>query len=289
MAYQDELELQNQAKASPGGILAGSGGAASAQAAQPVGSGFTNLQTYLSANKGQGGQIADSIISEGQKGVDKARTAADETANAWADGVTQKANDGAADINSPYGGPTDASKETGLNDLETNYQNVKKGADAYAGDYQSQKAGLMKANNYGVGFGALDTFLGRQDGSQKIADWQKNVDTGSTAGAVKKANEGIQGAQTDLKFRQNQAIENAVKGSSTNTQPDLTLPPTFTPQATPAPISTTGVSSPWDGLKDLLAEINGTPVPVQAPAKPPMVQASGGSSGGGYNTRQRRR
>lgn len=287
MAYQDDLELQNQQKAGAGGVIAGSGGAASpTPGAQPAGSGFTNLQTYLSANKGQGGQVADQIISEGQKGVDTARNAADKTAGAWADGVVQDANSGAADTNSPYGGPTDASKVAGLNDLEKNYQNVRDGANNYAGDYQTQKAGLMKANNYGVGFGALDTFLGRQDGAQKIADWQKNVDTGSTAGAVQKANEGIQGAQTDLKVRQAQAVTDQTgPGGAPNYGSGQMMPAQVIPAApAPTPISSTGVSSPWDGLKGLLSEINGMPTPAPAAPKP-VAKPSGG---GGTTSRQRR-
>ena len=270
MAYQDDLELQNQAKASPGGILAGSGGAASAQPAQPTGSGFTNLQTYLSANKGQGGQLADSIVSEGQKGVDTARDAADKTADTWADGVVQDANSGAADTNSTYGGPTDASKVAGLNDLEKNYQNVRDGANNYAGDYQSQKAGLMKANNYGVGFGALDTFLGRQDGASKIADWQKNVDTGSTAGALQKANTGIKDAQAGLAARQAEAIQASMNNPVYNTP---TTPIDFSPPNTAAAGSAPGTEG-LSGLKDWLdGPIPAAPKPV---AKP--VARSGGSS-----------
>jgi hypothetical protein len=292
MAYQDDLELQNQSKAGTGGVIAGSGGAASpTPGAQPAGSGFTNLQTYLSANKGQGGQLADSIVSEGQKGVDTARNAADKTADAWADGVVQDANSGAADTNADYSGPADASKAAGLNDLEKNYQNVREGANNYAGDYQSQKAGLMKANNYGVGFGALDTFLGRQDGASKIADWQKNVDTGSTAGALQKANTGIQGAQTDLKFRQAQAIANQTgPGGAPDYGSGQMMPAQVIPQApAPTPIATTGVSSSWDGLKDLLSEINGMPTPAPAAPKPAAKPApKPGSGGGGFNSRQRR-
>ena len=221
MAYQDDLELQNQAKASPGGVLAGSGGAASTQAAQPTGSGFTNLQTYLSANKGQGTGVAQDMISEGQKGVDKARSAADQYADTWAATGVQQANqagqDGAgvyqagideiqADPNNTegayasargtqYGGPANAQDIQGYNDLEKNYQNVKTTANNYAGDYNTQKAGLQNKYGYSSGFGALDTFLGRQDGKEAIQGWQNGVQTGSAAGQIGKVNDAIAGGQ----------------------------------------------------------------------------------------------
>lgn len=282
MATQDELDLQNQQKAGTGGVIAGSGGAASAQpGAQPAGSGFTNLQTYLSANKGQGGQVADQIIAEGQKGVDTARNAADKTAGAWADGAAQRALSGPSEVNSVYGGPIDSTKDAEYNQLEKNYQDVRKGADAYAGDYQTQKAGLMKANNYGVGFGALDTFLGRQDGGQKIADWQKNVDTGSTAGAVQKANTAIKSGQ-DQRFQEAMATSTpTAPGGAPDYRTDAVMPAQVVPPAPPpAPIASTGVSSPWDGLKGLLSDINAMPTPVApAPAAPrPVASSRGGGS-----------
>jgi hypothetical protein len=278
-------EELNQQKAG-GGILAGSGGAAN-QGAQPSGSGFTNLQTYLSANKNQGAGLANQITAEGQKGVDAARTAADTSANQWADGVTEKALSGPSAVSSVYGGPIDATKGEGYNQMDQNYQNVRDQATKFAGDYDTQKASLMKANSYGTGFGALDTFLGRQDGKDKIQDWQKNVNTGSMVGAVQKANTAIKAGQ-DARFQEAMATSNpTLPGGAPDYGSGQMMPAQIIPQATPAPIAATGASSPWDGLKELLSEINGTPTP--APAMAPMVQASGGSNGGGYNTRQRRR
>lgn len=211
MAYQDELDQQNQAKASAGGILAGSGGAANAPTSKPAGSGFTNLQQYLSANQGQGQGIAKDIVAEGQKGVAKAQTAADAQADAWvnnagieaaagsqealanqANSIAQVGNADASYMTpQTYKGPNTAQDVAGYNDLDAAYANVKKTADNYASDYDTQKAGLQNKYGYGSGFAALDTFLGRQDGKDTIQGWSNGIQPASKDGKVAQANEAI--------------------------------------------------------------------------------------------------
>lgn len=191
---EDELQKQGN-----GGVIAGSGGAANAQGGQqPAGSGFTNLQTYLSANQGQGRGIAQNIVSEGQKGVDTARNDADMKADRWAAIGVQEANQAGQDASTnmtAYGGPKSAQDVSGYNQLESNYQNVKKTADNFANDYDTQKAGLRNKYGYGGGFGALDTFLGRQDGKDTIQGWQNGVQTGSADKQVGQVNQAIAGGQ----------------------------------------------------------------------------------------------
>lgn len=258
MAYQDDLELQNQQKAGAGGVIAGSGGAASpTPGAQPAGSGFTNLQTYLAANKGQGVGVAGDIVSEGQKGVDSARKAADQYADTWATGGVQQANQagqdaaakydaGRAEVEADpnntegayaaargtvYGGPANAQAIQGYNDLEKNYQNVKTTADNFAGDYNTQKAGLQNKYGYGSGFGALDTFLGRQDGKDTISGWQKGVQPGSAAGQIGKVTDAIAGGQRAVSDAQ--TAYNAAGKTARQNRSSVPAPPTLPTEPVP--------------------------------------------------------
>jgi hypothetical protein len=206
MAYYDNLDEQNQQKSGAGGVIAGSGGAGS-KTPTNIGTGFTNLQQYLTANKGAGGGIADNIISQGQNAVSDAQKTADTGAAAWADQGVQRAQsagqtaastydtaaaslraDPNADITgvrgTTYGGPNSATEIEGYNDLDKAYQNVTNTAQNFAGDLSTQKAGLQKQYGYGSGFGALDTFLGRQDGRDKINNWATNVNPGSAQSQI---------------------------------------------------------------------------------------------------------
>jgi hypothetical protein len=221
MAYVNNEDELKQGGAG-GQVLAGSGGAAgAAKEPQAVGSGFTNLQTYLSANKGQGGGVADAITEQGQQAVNAERAKADTVANTWADnGVKQatQAGDNAADpyntaagalqadpnagISNPhgstYGGPQTAQDVQGYNDLETAYQNVKNTATNFQGDRMTQQAGLQKKFGYGSGFAALDGLLGRQDGGDKINSWAQGVNSGSADAQVAKVNTAIAGGKQEV-------------------------------------------------------------------------------------------
>lgn len=218
MAYvnnEDELKQGGVG----GQVLAGSGGAAgAAKGPQAVGTGFTNLQTYLSANKGQGGGVADAIIEQGQQAVDTDRSKADTQANAWADSTVTKVNQAANNAASPYdtaaaalqadpnasitnpygstyGGPQDAKSADGYNDLEKAYQNVRNTASNFQGDRMTQQAGLRNKFGYGSGFAALDGFLGRQDGAGKISSWAQGVNPGSADAQAAKVNSAIAGGK----------------------------------------------------------------------------------------------
>lgn len=217
MAYvQDEDELKQGGAG--GQVLSGSGGAGAGAPGQAVGTGFTNLQKYLSANEGQGKDIAGVITDQGQKAVDTARTAADTQANAWADNGVLMANqagdtaanpyntaatalkaDPNADITNPftstYGGPKQAQDVQGYNDLDKAYQNVRNTATSFANDRMTQQAGLQNKYGYGSGFAALDTFLGRQDGKDKIQGWAAGVQPGSAEAQVAKVNSAIADGQ----------------------------------------------------------------------------------------------
>lgn len=284
-----------QKKQAGGGVIAGSGGVASQGAnQQPTGSGFTNLQTYLDANKGQGQGVAQDIVSEGQKGVDTARAAADKTANAWADQTSQKVNTAATEASnqvaqgntgSVYGGPVNAQAAEGYNDIEKNYQNVKNQANSYANDYNAQKSTLQNKYGYGNGFGALDTFLGRQDGRQTIQDWQGKVDTGSTAQAAQKVNSAIQGgigqvdkAKTDYKTAQDlkaaQEADHAsrVEGVSTAAPlPTTPQAPTRQEATTATPFVTNAAGTAPASVLGIASQVYDTP--EEAPKADPYAKA----------------
>ena len=159
MATQvDELEDPNK-KGAGGAILAGGGSSGPAPASDgALGSGWTNLQTYLGANKGNGEGVANEIIGQGQKQFDTNLNTANTAANDWA---------GSQIANKDFNGST--------NGLEKNFQNAAQGVDSFANDFDTQKAGLQKAHGYGNGFAATDTFLGRQDGQGAIKNWQANT------------------------------------------------------------------------------------------------------------------
>jgi hypothetical protein len=237
MAYYDNLDEQNQQKSGAGGVIAGSGGAGS-QGPTTTGTGFTNLQKYLSANQGSGGAIADNIISQGQNAVSDAQKTADTGAAAWADQGVQNVNDGVSTITGQvdtaigsleadrknrqpaydaqkltYGGPKSATEMQGYNDLDKAYQNVKNTATNFAGDLNTQKAGLQKQYGYGSGFGALDTFIGRQDGKDKLQGWANSVNPGSAQSQIDRVNSAIGAGQqsvTDAQGRLKQALTDNV-------------------------------------------------------------------------------
>lgn len=174
MAYQDDpLNQQNvQVPGGAGQVLAGNSGVSGGAGAQPVGSGFTNLQTYLNANQGQAGGAADQIVAGGQEGFkDRVKSADDLSAGVTAAG-TQAAQSGGQAANESngfqYGGPKAASDVKGFNSLDESYKTAEDYSNSYANDFNANKSALQKTNGYGNGFAALDTFLGRQDGGANI-------------------------------------------------------------------------------------------------------------------------
>ena len=274
MATIDELEQQKLAGGAGGSVLAGSGGAAQAVGQSNTGSGFTNLQKYLSANQGQGGQLADTMIKQGQVGVDQAQADADKQANDWADNtlktVTSAGNDAVSQVqggnlNATYGGIKDAKEATGYNEIEQAQNNASKYAQEYGGDYGMQKAGMQKEFGYGSGFGALDTFLGRQDGKDKIQNWQQGVKPGSTQGAVDKVNAGIAGANETV----GQAVRNQIAVPEYTAPSSSAPPPTYSPQ-----IGSEISDADRVGLGNLSDWITGTPTTPKQKPKPLATPAS---------------
>lgn len=169
-----------------GQVLAGSGGVSSpASTDGGLGSGWTNLQTYLGANKGGTEGVTNQIIGQGQTQFNNDVAKADGAANTWADGQI---------ANKDWGGSTNA--------LEQGYQDVAKGVDSFGNDQGAIKSGLQKANGgYDKGFGALDSFLGVQGGQEQINKWKTDSvaglkDAGQFKGVTNATNK-VAGAQND--------------------------------------------------------------------------------------------
>ncbi|HYX38610.1 MAG TPA: hypothetical protein VE954_36365 [Oligoflexus sp.] len=202
---QDE-EAQNQFPTTGGStVLAGSGGAGASSgptspAGQTVGTGFTNLQKYLTANQGQGAGIANDMVANGQKAVEGQMQMANQSAITWGDAGVDAANKAGAQQSSQVqqavdytnSGASDYIDQTAdarvkqyqkpadnpTNELERGYANVKNAAALHGNDFNTQKAGLQQKHNYGSGFASLDTFLGKQDAGSKLSTWQNQVNTG---------------------------------------------------------------------------------------------------------------
>lgn len=223
MAYvQNDDELNQQAKAG-GQVLAGSGGAgAMAAPGQGVGTGFTNLQKYLSANQGSGQGLANDMIGQGQQAVDGKMQTANQAATSWGDEGVAAANKAGADQTAQLQGAIDYTN-TGASDyvdrtadarvikynptmappppntLDKNYSDVAEAARLYGTDFNTQKSGLQQKYGYGGKSASLDTFLGKQDGAAQIGSWQNNV-TSSL-----KNDQGVYKGVADQQARINQA------------------------------------------------------------------------------------
>jgi hypothetical protein len=229
MAYvQNEDELNQQGKAG-GTVLAGNGGSGAMSApGQAVGTGFTNLQKYLTANQGSGSGLANDMIAQGQRAVDDKTQTANQAAISWGDEGVAAANKAGADQTAQLQGAIDYTK-TGASDyvdrtadaramkynptmappantLDKNYSDVAEAAQLYGTDFNTQKSGLQNKYGYGNGFGALDTFLGKQDGRSQINNWQSQV-----TGGLKDAQGQYKGI-ADQQARINQANQTAASG-----------------------------------------------------------------------------
>lgn len=232
---QDELDPAKKAQTgAQSAVLTGNSSApatpTTAPAASPVGSGWTNLDTYLSANKGQGQGLAGEIVGAGNTAVAGAQKAAGTASDTFVTNATNAANNGAAgaiaaegigDHSVGYQGPNSAKDLTGRNQLEDAYKNVSTTADNYAGDFSTQNAALQKQHGYGAGFGALDTFLGRQDGKEQIQGWRDTVKApnaqqtydkvdaaiGAAKGGIQTAKEGFAAKEAKAaEIRQNERV-----------------------------------------------------------------------------------
>jgi hypothetical protein len=277
MATIDELEQQKLAGGAGGSVLAGNGGAAQPVGQSNTGSGFTNLQKYLSANQGQGGQLADSMIGQGQGIVDAGNKVANENADTWAAGQIKDIQGNASEVAGGYDtaaadiraqplnldlasstpdlkfDTTGAADRKGYNDLDAAYQKAITDGNTYATDFNTQNAGMQKQFGYGSGFGALDTFLGRQDGKEKIQGWQ---------GGLKAGNAGAQAAQVNAAITTGQGqIDTAKAGFG---QANTEARNTRTKIDAPAPVMNTtpktsanGVAKPNTPVGGIAGDYNG--------------------------------
>lgn len=197
-----------------------------------AGSGWTNLQTYLDVNKGQGGQLADQVGTDVNNKVEDFKktdvsgaineigqaagtTEADEikkdvAANAGKAKTFLNQGFGAKQV-TDYTAPinaTAASVKDNLNQL--NDQNYQKGA--------LQKLN-NKQGNYTGGFGALDSFIlnGDEQGREKLSGIQKsgNDAVGSTMSGITDQLTKARGDANSLFEANKLAVKGAAKGQYT--------------------------------------------------------------------------
>jgi hypothetical protein len=168
-----------------GGGGASTGGGPAGAPATPTGgsqgSGWTNLQSYLGANQGQAGGIANQITQDAEKQVDEfkktdvsgsvaeiGKSAKTEDVNALTGDVAANASKAKDFLSSGYGG-------AGVDTYTAGIRNAAKGVKDTLGQVTNQgyqKSTLQKANNtpnqaYTSGFGALDSFLVSADPNAK--------------------------------------------------------------------------------------------------------------------------
>jgi hypothetical protein len=287
MAYVEEQDPKKQlvpgapTTTNQGSTLAGSGGTAPSgpannQAASTPGSGFTNLENYLGANKGQGAKVADEINAAGDSAIKEVKDTASGLATTYEADGTAAANAGAAqgiaDAKSgfsgstAYNGPAEAPKD---NDLEKAYQNVNDGVDAFSNDPYKGQSALQKNHGYGQGFAALDNFIGRQDGRENIQQWEKNSKAGNAQSSYDKGNAAIKSAKDNLKTEQDKWWESQRK--QRNEHPWVPPPP---PGG-----GNTGLPPPTD---DIWTQTEKGPTvfddadPGTPPATPPPTNTGGG-------------
>lgn len=209
MAYQlnfDEEETGSPGAGLQGNFIGSANGASDPGAAAPQaqGTGWTNLSTYLDANKGAGGQMAKDVTKETQNKITDLEGAGGKV-DAWKQAATQDINKGTKqdsysqtiskgstkdiagiDQNAfnawnnlaAYTGPQSAQASSGYTDLANQVANTKDKI-SNLNDYEGQKVALQdtygKGGNYGSGFQALDAFAMRGDeaGKQTLNDFQQ--------------------------------------------------------------------------------------------------------------------
>jgi hypothetical protein len=219
MAYIEEQDPKKQlvpgapSTTNQGSTLAGSGGTASPGAASPTatstpGSGFTNLDQYLTANKGQGAGVANEINAAGNVAIEPAKTAATTLAGQYEAGNSAAVAAGRAPADEAlktagnefglkgYQGPETTQKS---NELETAYTNVNNAVDTFGVNPYGGQSALQKNHGYGNGFAALDNFIGRQDGRATINQWEKDNKSGNAQSSYDKGNAEIAKTKAEIK------------------------------------------------------------------------------------------
>jgi hypothetical protein len=170
-------EQQGQQLSGDSGTLSASTGSASSGSATPTatsqGSGWTNLQSYLGANQGQAGGLANQISQNANEKVDTfnktdtSKSVAEinkgsqsALAGDYAKDVAKNADKVKGFLSSGYGGPDANVYTAGIR----NSANQVKDELGQLTNQNYQKATLQRLNNkptqaYSSGFGALDSFL----------------------------------------------------------------------------------------------------------------------------------
>jgi hypothetical protein len=189
------------------GTAVGSGGFGGPMGAKPQGTGWTNLQQYLTANEGQGAGVAQDITKGVQEKVDSADSNAklwEQSAKARVDQSTKRDDQGFTNqINTDptkidknafnawaqlqsYWGGANAQADSGYGDVYGQTQQAKQAVQGMQ-NYDTQKALAQqtygKNGRYTQGMGTLDTFIMRGDkaGQQALQGFQdrnKNVGAG---------------------------------------------------------------------------------------------------------------
>jgi hypothetical protein len=176
---EEDKQAGQQLSGSSGSVSSAptGGGSGPAQPTGNAGSGWTNLQTYLGANQGQAGGLADQIGQDANKKVDEFKdTKADSTvadinkqsrtdeAQGYTGDVAKNADQVKNFLSSGWGGKDTNTYTEGVR----NQANQVKGTLGQLNNQGYQKATLQRLNNtptqaYSSGFGALDSFLVNAD------------------------------------------------------------------------------------------------------------------------------
>ena len=222
MAFVNDEDDESQQGAASSGIMAGNSASKTSGAAPATGSGWTNLQTYLGANKGKGADVANKITSNTQIGVNNAQDNASQwetTAKTGADSRTRQDLWSDKIKNDPtkvdqagfndwktggnYSGATNATEDQGYSSAYGGVQkaqnDVKLAGDAY-GQQALAKQTFGKDRSYSTGQSLLDTFIARGDqaGKDQFKSFQdKNQGIGASFDKnVGNVNEHLKGANS---------------------------------------------------------------------------------------------
>jgi hypothetical protein len=212
MAFIKDFNEENQQQ---GQQLSGSSGTVSSTptgggAAQPAGnagSGWTNLQTYLGANKGEAGGLANQIGQNANQKVDEFKGTKVDSAvseinkasgtdqvNDYTQDIVKNADKAKSFLGSGYGGKSTDVYTAGIR----NQANQVKDELGQLTNQGYQKSTLQKLNNkpnqtYSSGFGALDSFLVNADPNARA----KLTMTQGRAGEVDQTLGGLTGQITE--------------------------------------------------------------------------------------------
>lgn len=195
----DDEDLINQTTTAQSGIVGNGAAAQDPNTSQAQGSSWTNLQDYLSANKGQGEAIADTTLKNTNDEIAASKKATEDwstDAKARADANTKQDKYGAQIKNgsaedvaklagdkdysawkslSNYWGATSAGEDSGYADTYNKAQKANdkvNQANTWEGQQVMAKDTFGKNGTYTDGMGLLDTFVARQDAPNKFASFQ---------------------------------------------------------------------------------------------------------------------